>query len=269
MQLPAHETELFRLLIVFASAATLASVLFFIVLERALSRRTRIYDVPLREGQLAREISGNLLFLAIFAAGMTLVFARDRVDVAPFSLAGAALTFFGALISFDLYYYALHALMHTRVGAPFHRWHHASRVNTPWTALSLSPLESAAWVLGLAAWPLLAAGTLPFVLEGYVAWLAFFFFSNTMGHVNVEFVPAFVSATPVGRIATHGVIYHAMHHARYQKHLCFFMNGLDTAFGQVWEDYPELHQRVLAGHPLERLGERAVVTGTDPEESSD
>lgn len=256
MHLPASENELFRLLVAFGGAAILGSVLFFSLLERALWRRTRIYDVPPRPGQMARELSGNLLFLAIFAAGMTLVFARGRIETAPFSLAGAALTFCGTLVCFDLYYYGLHALLHTRLGAAFHRWHHASRVNTPWTAFSLSPVESAGWVLGIVAWPLLTAGTLPFVLEGYVAWLVFFFFSNTMGHVNVEFVPAFVSSTPVGRFASHGVIYHAMHHSRYQKHLCFFANGLDTAFGQVWEDYPELHQRVLAGRPLERLGER-------------
>lgn len=265
MTLASNETLLLGQLLVFAGLATLGSVLFFSLLESALWRRTRIYDVPLRPGQRVREGVGNLLFVSIFAAGLTLVFARDRIEMAPFTIGGAALTFVGGLLSFDLYYYALHALMHTPVGAPFHRWHHESRVNTPWTAFSMSPVEATAWVAGLSLWPLLTAGWLPFVLEGWVAWLIFFFFSNVMGHVNVEFVPAWVSSTAAGRIASHGVIYHALHHARYQKHLCFFMNGLDGVFGQVFDDYPRLHQRVLEGRPLERLGERADADADAPE----
>lgn len=265
MTLPENETVLFGTLLAFAVGATLASVLFFALVERVLWHRTRIYDVPLREGQKTREIIGNLLFTAIFAAGLTLVFARGRVEPAPFSASGALLTFLGGLVSFDLYYYGLHALLHTRAGAAFHRWHHASRVNTPWTAFSLSPVESALWVVGLALWPLLSAGFVPFVLEGWIAWLVFFFFSNVMGHINVEIVPATISQTALGRLASHGVIYHAMHHSRYQRHLCFFMNGLDTAFGQVWPDYPELHQRVHEGRPLTRLGERgADATAASP-----
>ena len=257
MTLPENETLLFGTLLAFAAAATLGSVAFFYIVEFALRSRARIYDVPLREGQIAREITGNLLFVAIFAAGMTLVFMQGRVPLAEFSWGGAALSFFGPLVVFDVYYYAIHAAMHTKWGAPFHRWHHASRVNTPWSAFSMSPIEAVLWVIGVALWPMLTAGTLPFVLEGYVAWLVFFFFSNTMGHVNVEFVPSFVSSTKIGSMASHGIIYHAMHHSRYQKHLCFFMNGLDTAFGQVWDDYPEMHRRVVEGEPLTALGQRA------------
>ena len=72
----------------------------------------------------------------------------------------------------------------------------------------------------------------------------------------MRIVPASVSASPVTRAMSHAITYHAMHHARYQKHLCFFMNSLDTAFGQVWDDYPEMHAKVASGQPLTRLGER-------------
>ena len=264
MTLPTNETILFGAILAFGAVATLVSVLFFSLVERALIHRRRIYDVPLRDGQLSREVAGNVLFVAIFAAGMTLVFARGRIATAPFNLGGAALTFAGALITFDLYYYALHAALHTKLGAPFHRWHHESRVNTPWSAFSMSPVEAASWVVGIGLWPLLSAGFVPFVLEGYVAWLVFFFFTNTMGHVNVEFVPAFVSTNAIGRLAVHGITYHALHHSRYQKHLCFFMNSLDSVFGQVWDDYPELHRRVTEGRPLTRLGERGDTVSSTP-----
>lgn len=256
MTLPENETILFGILLGFCTLVILGSVLFFSLVERALIDRTRIYDVPLREGQRLHEITGNVLFVAIFASGLALVFGGGRIETAPFSLTGAALTFVGTLITFDLYYFALHAAMHTKIGAPFHRWHHASRVNTPWTSFSMSPAESVGWVVGIVLWPMLTAGHIPFVLEGYVAWLVFFLFSNVLGHVNVEFVPTFVSSTAMGKILSHGVTYHALHHSRYQKHLCFFVNGLDTMFGQVWDDYPELHRRVNEGRPLTHLGER-------------
>ncbi len=96
----------------------------------------------------------------------------------------------------------------------------------------------------------------PFVPEAYAAWLVFFWLSNTMGHINVEIVPASVSASPVSSLMSHAITYHALHHSRYQKHYCFFLNSLDTLFGQVWDDYPEMHAKVAGGHPLTRLGER-------------
>lgn len=264
MQIPSDGALVFGLFLAFGFLVNGASVAFWSLVERLLSSTRRIYDVPLRAGQLTREILGNVFFLPIFAAGMTLVFASGRVETAPVTPGAFAITFFGALVSFDLYYYALHAALHTRVGAPIHDWHHQSRVNTPWTALSLSPVESAGWVLGLSIWPLATSGWLPFVPEAYLAWLVFFWFSNTMGHVNVEIVPASVSASPVSRLMSHAITYHALHHARYRKHLCFFMNSLDSAFGQVWDDYPELHARVAAGQPLVRLGERGDAETPTP-----
>jgi len=256
MSIPTEGPLLFGVFFAFAIGINLASVGFWSLVERALISKRRIYDVPLREGQLAHELLGNALFVLIFAAGMTLVFMSGRIETAGFSWSAAALTFFGGLLSFDVYYYALHSALHTRVGAPIHDWHHQSRVNTPWSALSMSPVEAVFWVIGLAIWPLATSSWLPFVPEAWIAWLVFFWFSNTMGHVNVEFVPASVSAGRVSRLMSHAITYHAMHHARYQKHLCFFANSLDSLFGQVWDDYPEMHARVASGQPLTRLGER-------------
>ena len=256
MALPTDGALLFGLFLAFGIVVNLASIGVWAGVERLLTSTKRIYDVPLREGQLARELLGNALFVLIFAAGMTLVFMGGRIETAPFSAGAAAITFLGAMISFDLYYYALHFAMHTRALAPVHDWHHRSRVNTPWSALSMSPVEAAGWLVGLALWPLATSSWLPFVPEAYAAWLVFFWFSNTMGHINVEIVPASVSASPVSSLMSHAITYHALHHSRYQKHYCFFLNSLDTLFGQVWDDYPEMHAKVASGHPLTRLGER-------------
>ncbi len=258
MTLPTDGTALFGLFLAFATVVNLASIGFWLGVEWLLNRSKRIYDVPLRDGQIARELLGNGLFVLVFAAGMTLVFASGRVEAAPFSWGAAALTFFGAMISFDVYYYALHYSMHTRALAPIHDWHHRSRVNTPWSALSMSPVESALWLVGLALWPVLTAAALPFVPEAYFAWLFFFWFSNTMGHINVEIVPPEVSASPVSRWMSHAITYHALHHSRYQKHYCFFLNSLDMMLGQVWPDYPEMHAQVAGGKPMTRLGERGA-----------
>lgn len=256
MTFPSDATSLFGLFLAFAIVVNLVSIGVWRGVERWLGATKCIYDVPVREGQLGRELLGNALFTLIFAAGMTAVFATGRIEPAPFSLAAFAVTFVGAMISFDVYYYALHFLMHTRPFAVVHDWHHESRVNTPWSALSMSPIEAVLWIVGLGLWPIATAGAVPFVFEAYVAWLFFFWFTNTMGHINVEIVPATVSANPMTRLMSHAITYHALHHARYQKHYCFFLNALDTAFGQVWPDYAEIHAKVAGGQPLTRLGER-------------
>lgn len=258
MTLTPDGPTLFGLLLVFATVVNLASIGFWLLVERLLNRRKRIYDVPLRDGQVARELLGNGLFVLIFAGAMTLVFSSGRIEVASLSWGAATITFLGAMISFDLYYYALHYTMHTRTLAPIHDWHHQSRVNTPWSALSMSPVESALWLVGLALWPVLTAGALPFAPEAYFAWLVFFWFSNTMGHINVEIVPPEVSASPVSRWMSHAITYHALHHSRVQKHYCFFLNSLDMLLGQVWADYPEKHAQVAGGQPMTRLGERGA-----------
>ena len=56
---------------------------------------------------------------------------------------GAAMTYSmisgRSMISFDVYYFFFHRALHGRL-RPIHELHHAPRLNTPWTALSLSPL---------------------------------------------------------------------------------------------------------------------------------
>ena len=80
------------------------------------------------------------MFAVFFAALVSAGFIRTG----EFSASAAATTFLGCMLTWDLYYYGLHRLLHTKRFARIHAWHHASIVNTPWAALSLSPLESLA-----------------------------------------------------------------------------------------------------------------------------
>jgi sterol desaturase/sphingolipid hydroxylase (fatty acid hydroxylase superfamily) len=257
MGMPESFASAFLFTLAFASANTLGSVFFFQGVERRRVAESRLYDLPIPPGQLRRERLGSALFVLAFALASGGLLAGSAIHTTGpgWSWGDAAITFLGCFLSFDVYYFFFHRAMHGRL-RPIHEWHHASRVNSPWTALSLSPLETLGWLVGLSLWPVLASPFFPIVPEALLVWLLFFWWTNTMGHINVEIAPEIVSRTRIGRMLSHPILYHALHHARFSRHYCFALNGLDTWFGSVWPDYPALHRKVLGGDPLRSLSER-------------
>ncbi len=51
-------------------------------------------------------------------------------------------------------------------------------------------------------------------------------------------------------------LYHALHHARWTGHYGFASAGLDGLLGTEFPDWRALHDRILAGRPLESLKTR-------------
>ena len=60
----------------------------------------------------------------------------------------------------------------------------------------------------------------------------------------------------LGSWISHPIVYHSLHHARYNNHYSFGSSFMDRLLGTEWEDWSRLHQRVIAGKPLESFGER-------------
>jgi sterol desaturase/sphingolipid hydroxylase (fatty acid hydroxylase superfamily) len=257
MLMPESFASAFALALAFASANTLASVVFFQGVERRRAGEARLYDLAIPPGQLKREQLGSAIFVVTFSAVWASLLSLGAIRTAgpDWSWGAATITFLGCFLCFDVYYFFFHKAMHGRL-RPIHEWHHAARVNSPWTALSLSPLEGAGWLLGMSLWPVLASSFFPIVPEAMILWLLVFWWTNAMGHINVELAPEAVSSTRIGRLVSHPILYHAMHHSRFSRHYCFALNGLDTLFGSVWPDYPALHRKVLGGEPLRSLNER-------------
>lgn len=238
------------------TAALLAMTAAFTGLAFALERRLaarRIFAIPLRPGQRARELRNTIVFQLLAALALT-----AYLDLIPWTEGwGPGLwTFLACWFGFEVYYYGLHRAMHTRGLIRFHREHHESHVNTPLTAFSMSVVEGLGWLVGYTFVPvLLALLDLEVGLNGWLAYLVYNYWGNIVGHVNVEVVPGLVGKR-ANSWAMHAITYHALHHARYTGHYGFGATFMDRLFGSEWSDWPALQSRVLAGEALTSLKQR-------------
>ncbi|MBN1209969.1 MAG: sterol desaturase family protein [Myxococcaceae bacterium] len=238
-------------------ALTLLSVASGYLLERAFRSR-RVWALPLAAGQLRRELIGNAIFLAVAILTTALVLEGGVIRFAPPADAtvGRGLgTFLVMLLGFQAYYYAAHRLMHHRALVRFHRWHHESRVTTPWSGQSMSWVEALVWMGGYFGVPALLSLLAPLSFGGWVAYLAFNVFGNLVGHANVELVaprPGLWWQSTLATVFT----FHALHHARWTGHFGFASTWADRLFRTEWSDWPDLHGKVWRGEALTSLKQR-------------
>lgn len=237
--------------------ATATAVAF--LLEARLGASRRIFDVPRAEGQLRWELIGTLRFWVMgafsFAALLWVVALAEGAEESAQSI---ALTFFVCWAGFEIYYWCLHRAMHLRPFYRFHRYHHESRVTTPLTGYSMSTVESMGWLVGLVGVPLLMSLLTPISLIGLFAYHALYQVAgNVIGHANVDFFPAAMEKR-INTWISHPIVYHSLHHARFNNHYSFGSSFMDRLLGTEWSDWPELHARVIRGDALRKLSERGT-----------
>jgi sterol desaturase/sphingolipid hydroxylase (fatty acid hydroxylase superfamily) len=247
---------------IFGSVALLTALGFFV--QRRLAHR-KIFAVALTPGQHRRELGNALVFLSLLSLAATAYLGAGWVDWSAEGWAAGLCTFFLCWFGFDAYYYLLHRAMHTRALLRFHREHHRSRVTTPLTAFSTSVPECLGWLVGYAVVPLaMTAAGLRVHATGFAVYLLYNFLGNVLGHVDCEVVPAF-GRRRLHSWTAHPIVYHALHHARFNGHYSFCATFMDRGLGSEWSDWPELHARVLAGRPLTSLQQRGGgETGGSP-----
>lgn len=229
-------------------------------LEAALGSRRKIFDLPRAEGQLRWELIGNLRFIVMAAFAFAGLLWVVPIATGPEDTFGrAALTFFVCWFFFEVYYWGLHRLMHHPLFFRFHRYHHDSKVTSPLTGYSMSAVESLGWLIGLIGVPLLFGMIMPISLGGLIAYHVLYQISgNVVGHANVDPFPKALE----NRMATwtnHPILYHSLHHARYNNHYSFGSSFMDRILGTEWADWPELHAKVISGQPLTKLSERGTL----------
>jgi Delta7-sterol 5-desaturase len=229
----------------------------FCAFGRVLERLSipRVWSLPLDPGQLRHEWIGNAVFVAVTSACFVLALGSGVARFAQPSALAHALTFVGVGVGFQVYYYGLHRLLHSRPWVRFHRWHHASRVTTPLSAQSMSWFETLGWALGYCALPVLVSRWLPISLEGWTAYMFINMLGNIIGHANVELLPKLPNPRRFAWTANPSV-YHALHHARWNGHYGFQSVAMDRLFGTEWSDWPALHARVGQRRPLDSLRAR-------------
>ena len=242
-----------------------------LVAERALSRY-RVWDVPLRPGQIRWEILANLRFDAVvgvftaallhFGPGLGLLrIAQPGPGNGPGSgwLGGLA-TFAVTWVCFEVYYWCMHRAMHTKPLYRFHRWHHESRVTTAFTGVSTSSVEALGWALGFALGPLLLSTFATVHLGAWALYFVYNYSGNIVGHVNADFFPKLMSRRAQSWMV-HPVTYHALHHARFVNHYSFGSSFMDRLLGTEWDDWQALHGRVRDGRPMTSLSQNLRQRG--------
>lgn len=217
-------------------------------------RGRKVFDVPLKRGQLRTEMLGTLLFHLTFTPFLV---AALHTRVIRFSDAGWVAELLGFVVpwyGFMIFYYFLHRGMHHRRLFWMHRWHHESLVTTPWTGFSMHPAEAMGWVVGMLA-PcvvLTQLGLLGF--WGWLAWIWFIWTGNIAGHANAEMFP--LRSTRASSVLSNPISYHSLHHARFDGHYGFVASFMDRLFGTEFPDWKELHDRIFDGEPLKSLREK-------------
>lgn len=221
-------------------------------------RGRKVFDLPLKRGQLRTEILGTILFHALFVPALAGAIASGAISFSTGWLA-ELLGFFGPWYGFMIFYYFLHRAMHHPRLFWMHRWHHVSMVTTPMTGFSMHPAEALGWIVGMLG-PCIVLSRLGLLgFGGFLAWLGFVWSGNIAGHANAELFPLRSSALTT--VWSNPISYHSLHHARFTGHYGFVAAFMDRLFGTEFADWKEVHDRVYDGEPMTSLRHKGPSYG--------
>lgn len=219
-------------------------------------RGRKVFDVPLKRGQLRTEALGTLLFHFVFAPPLVLALHMGWIRFHS-GLVAELLGFFVPWYGFMVFYYFMHRSMHHKRLFWMHKWHHVSLVTTPMTGFSMHPAEAIGWTIGMLAPCILLSHLELLGFWGWACWLWVTWAGNIAGHANAELFP--LRATRASTLMmSNPISYHSLHHARFDGHYGFVAAMMDRLFGTEFPDWKELHDRVFDGKPLKSLRERGA-----------
>jgi Delta7-sterol 5-desaturase len=220
------------------------------------SNAKKIYAIEVGDAQLQREKSNSrvttpvhALLLALFVeSGLMQVTTQDGFAIFVF-------TFLATFIWTEIWHYFSHRALHWQKLHFIHKEHHLSRTTNAWTSLSFSFLEKFIFSTGIIGVIAIISWLHPVSFYGVAAYYVLYFFTNTLGHANIEirsenYAQSFMSKlfnTPS---------YHALHHARYTKNYGLITPFLDRLFDTAWKDSGQVQRRAAQGKPLTSLSEK-------------
>ena len=233
--------------------AGIGLVLIYGIFRRFFARRkiqhAKKWDWP----QFGYEVlfSAFMLGIANFI-GVAVRFLVDRgyarILTEPLSwstLGTIAWQFAVYFVLFDIYFYFLHRLMHTKALFWVHKVHHRSKVPDPLTAFSFHPIEG-----------LLTGGFVPlmvffFDLHVYAIVIVNLYgvINSVLVHSGHEIFPRWWYRKSVSKWYL-SPMFHDRHHIRWRHNFGAFTTIWDRLFGTMHpdfvSDYQALHERVAA-----------------------
>ena len=240
------------LLVVATLGHVMALIWYVAVKNRWRVSERVIYDLPIGQEQLRRELT-NTLHAPIHAIILALFLAAGLFEnTTPLSF---VLTAIGTALWAEVWHYGSHRAFHLQPLHWIHVEHHRSHLNSPFTAISFSFLEKLIFDVGLLGVLALIDRFLSLNFFGIAAWYVGYLVINSYSHANFELKSSTYNQR-VGKVLT-STTYHALHHSRYTGNYGLGTRFLDRLFKTEWEDYERLFDRVCREkRPLGKLRER-------------
>jgi sterol desaturase/sphingolipid hydroxylase (fatty acid hydroxylase superfamily) len=227
----------------------------FIAIQR-LQKTRSIYEIPFKHQQIKRELKYALLTVAV-DSGLTILLLQSGLlsFQTGVSWGVTAIVFVCHFFFFEVWYYLIHRLQHTRRFFPIHAVHHQSRVCNPLTNYSGSISDRIFSATGF---------VIPLIFFGQMKWLDITSFylilgANTLGslliHSNIELL-AGLQRVPWLAYVFSCVSGHALHHSRIHGNFGLFTSFMDRLGGTYIADTPEVARRAVSGQALTSLNQR-------------
>lgn len=213
--------------------------------------RDRIYDLPIKDPQVRRELK-NSLHTPMHAAMLLLALLSGLFEARGI---GAFLwTLAVTAIWAEVWHYASHRAFHLKALHWIHAEHHKSRLSSPFTALSFSFTEKLIFDIGVIGGMALVGWFIELNFYGVAAWFVGYLIVNSYGHANYEIRGETFMALK-GTVLT-STVYHALHHSRYTGNYGLGTRVLDRLFGTEWPDTAAVFDKVVVRKtPLHALRE--------------
>jgi sterol desaturase/sphingolipid hydroxylase (fatty acid hydroxylase superfamily) len=235
------------------SIAALAFVAIHMLFRRYFGRR-RIQERSLRRRQLSHEILFSLLtLLSGNGIGLSVAYLSNHglasVQTGPVGPGTIAVQFSIYFVLFDVCFYAIHRLMHSRALYWLHEFHHRSETPNPLTAFSFHPVE------GLISGGFVVLMVYLFEFHVYTVFAvnAYGACQSVLIHCGHEMFPRRWYENKLSRLYI-SPSYHDKHHSTYRYNFGGFTSIWDRLFGTMHpsfeSDYRALQDRILlSAHP--------------------
>ena len=234
--------------------ASLTFLLFYVI-GRAWFSHRKIQKVPLRPGQVGRELYYSILSALIFGvtglgvfwlkrSGMTQIYS----DIASLGYLYIPFSVVLVLVMHDAYFYWTHRLLHSKyLYRHVHRIHHLSTAPSPWAAYAFHPVEA---VIQSLIVPIIVL-ILPIHPVSIAVFLLIQIIRNVLGHSGFEIFPASFSRSALLRLFQSNTD-HDLHHRFTHGNYGLYFTWWDRMLGTDREDSVRVFERVTnpSGIPL-------------------
>jgi Delta7-sterol 5-desaturase len=215
-------------------------------------RRIQTRGRRLDRAQVVHELKYSLGVMALGtgqAIAVQALLPASATDLGGLGPLGVSAAFVGLIAFNDLWFYAVHRLLHTRwLFRHVHGVHHKSLDVNPFSSYSFHWFEAVlvtGWVVPMALWTPLP---MPALMAAQVVGLL----NNVGSHLGFELLPRWwVRAPLLGW--TNTATFHALHHERFDGNFGLFSRVWDRLFGTEIADYEEAfeaaHATETSTHP--------------------